>query len=506
MSKAGWLGVAGIWLVLLLFGLLGWRYVVQPVAEEAKKEELLLNTSSGTRFSEIITINLDSFSGYSILRSADFRDELGSVNIGLELIDDAGNYDRRLEDLQSGKCQMAAFTVDSLIKSSSNLEDLPGTIVFILDESQGADAMIGVSRVLPNVDAMNDPTTKFVVVPNSPSETLARVVMSQFRLDKIGKDPFIYAESARDVYDRYRKHKPEDKNIFVLWEPYVSKMSQNPDYKVIVDSSKFRGYILDVMVVNREFLNKNPVVVQQVAEAYFKASFRQRSSMQELISDDAQKIGEPIKDEEAKALAEKIWFKNTRENYGHYGLVRGTGLQHLEEVIKNITKVLVTTGGIPKDPTDGQPNLLYYDGVLSAMNAANFHPGRNISDNEEVRDVSKLIALSDEEWGRLEPVGSLDVEKLTFGRGSGVLTNSSKQTLDDLAESLKNWPQYYVQVNGNAGTKGDVEANQMLANERAKAAREYLIEKGIEPERLRAMPGELSGDTTVTFVVGQATY
>jgi len=516
MSKVKMLFVGIVWLGILGVGVLGYRWIFVPQQEKAaeqaaeqaavqQKEELLNHTSANARYTEQVQINLDSFSGYSVLRSEEFRNELGSYKIGLTLKDDGADYTQRLKDIQDGKSQFAVFTVDALIKASQELGDLPGTIIFVVDESRGADAAIGVERIISNIDALNDPETKFVVVPDSPNETLARVIMSYFSLDRLGNDPFIRVNSAKELYEMYRRHKPTEKRIFVTWEPYVSKMAENPDYKILVDSSKFRGYIVDVMVVSRDYLAKNPRQVRNVTEAYFRSMFHHQNNLPQLLTDDSIRIGEPLKPELAESLAEKIRWRNTRENYAHFGLAQGTGLQHIEDVIINITRVLRQTGGIPDDPTGGRPNQLYYDQILKDMMAANFHPG-NVGDQEKIRDDTQLAALSDEDWKRLEPVGTLQVPNLVFARGTSRLTESSKHTLDELVQKLKDAPQFYLLVTGNAGLEGNLDANTALAMSRAETAKEYLISAGIPAQRIRAVGGEPSGQTIVTFVVGQLPY
>jgi outer membrane protein OmpA-like peptidoglycan-associated protein len=512
MSKLKMLVVGLVWLGILGVGVMGYRWIFVPqlekqAQEEAiqKKVELVNNTSAGAHYKENITMNIDSFSGYLIARSDEFRNELGSFGYGLNLKDDKADYLTRLKDIQSGNSQFAFFTIDALIKASNQLGEIPGTIIFVVDESYGADAAIGVERMIANVDTLNDPETKFVIVPDSPNETLARVIMSYFNLDRLGTDPFVKVNSAKEMYEMYRRHKPTDKRIFVTWEPYVSKMSENPDYKVLVDSSKFRGYIVDVMVVSRDFLAKNPRQVRNVTEAYFRSLFRHQSDMVKALMEDSVAIGEPLKVELATSLSEKIRWKNTRENYAKFGITKGTGLQHIEDSIINITRVLKETGGINKDPTNGKPNQLYYDQILSDMSQANFHPG-TMGDAESIRDDSELAALSEQDWKKLEPVGTLQVANLVFARSTSKLNAGSQFTLDELAKKLKDAPQFYLLVTGNASTNGDLEANTTLAMQRAEAAKDYLISQGISEKRIRAVGGKPSGQTIVTFVVGQLPY
>ena len=172
-------------------------------------------------------------------------------------------------------------------------------------------------------------------------------------------------------------------------------------------------------------------------------------------------------------------------------------------MIENITDVLQKTGAIDSDPTDGQPNRLYFDQLLRKLNDSDFHPG---DENEEVRQAAELPALSDSQWESLEPVGELSVPTLVFPRGTDVLTQRSENILDELTEKLKTWPQYYVIVRGNASLRGDLDANKELAERRARAAEKYLTSHGVAPRRIRAVGSEPSGTTSVSFLLGQMPY
>jgi flagellar motor protein MotB len=272
----------------------------------------------------------------------------------------------------------------------------------------------------------------------------------------------------------------------------------------VTDSSQFRGYIVDVLVVNRDWLLKNEAVVLDVLGSYFRSAYHYRDSMVDLVVSDARLTGTPITQPQAQKLVEGIWWKNTQENFAHFGIQTGQSLQLLEDMIGNIVRVLNTTRAIERDPTGGQPNLLYYDNPLLTLKNNQFHPGL---ESETIRDDTiKLLRLDDAGWNSLVPVGTLSVPPLVFARGTARLTSSSKAVLDDLVTTLKSLPRAYVLVNGNASLRGELEANQRLAMQRAQAAEKYLIAAGVDENRIRAVAGQPSGSTSVSFVLGQLPY
>jgi hypothetical protein len=491
VSKGKLLAICCVWLVILTIAAAAWKMYTGWSSDKPFT----------SRYDYEVTFALDSFSGYAVLRSEAFREELAKKHIKLKLEDDGADYAKRLRALQKGDVQLAAFTVDALIKASAELGKLPGAIVAVIDETRGADAMVAYKGAFPNVTALNDSRTQFVLTPDSPSETLARVVMAHFDLDALGATPFVEARDAEDVYRRYRISPPDTHQVFVLWEPYVSKALENPNMQVVVDSSRFRGYIVDVIVVNKDYLLKNEDVVASFVDAYFSVLHANRDRMIQLVLEDAKTTGQPLTTAQAKNLVRGIRWKNTPENYAHFGLHADKTVQHVEDIIGNITGVLVGTGGIDADPTDGNPRLLYYKEVLARLQAM---PNRR--QQEEIRvDKVELRKLAPAEWERLEPLGTWEVPPLAFARGSARLTRQSEMALDELAEKLETWPEYYVLVRGNALRDSDPEvyqANEALALQRAKAAEQYLIAKGVSQGRVRAIGVEPSGSTSVSFVAG----
>ena len=80
----------------------------------------------------------------------------------------------------------------------------------------------------------------------------------------------------------------------------------------------------------------------------------------------------------------------------------------------------------------------------------------------------------------------LEVENLLFETSKSELLPESKRVLDKLAEYLLAQPQIRLDISGHTDQIGQAAANKRLSQERAKAVRDYLIEKGVAPGRLRS--------------------
>lgn len=516
MSKTKIVMAAIVWLMLIGSAVAVWRLWMQPKLDEAeqkKKDEIQRqieeNTRGSSQYDHNLKLALDGFSGYAILRSDEFAERLKQKRIRLEMVDDNANYAERLEALNSGKVQFAAFPLDSLIKASELLNKIPATAIAVIDESRGADALVAYREKYPNIDAIQaNALTKIVLVGDSPSETLARVVLNDFGMRESASRKIEAVSDLDSLKKRYQAAVPGGDEIFVTWEPLLSEMLNNDQLHVLVDSSRFSGYVVDCLVVSRDFALKNEAVMRDVLESYFTAlyEFRTDDALAKLLIKDS-KSSAPgatgLTEAQARKLLKQIAWRNTQENYVHFGLRNDVGLNNIEDMAKKITRVLLATGALKSDPTDGDYTRVFFDKPLSQLREKAFHPGIN---DEQIRGNVALPSLTDAQWDTLMPVGTLSVPPLVFGRGTARLTEQSQLTLDELIEQLKSWPQYYLLIRGNASNRGNVEANKKLASDRATAALEYLKTRGVDANRMRAMTGDLTGETSVQFVFGQTPF
>ena len=516
----GCLLAAVVWCGILAVLAVGYKFFVHPYVSEKLKTA----TGSASQYKHEIFVATDSFSGYAVLRSDAVKQELKAKQIKLTFQDDKGDYTGRIKALQDGKVQLAVFTIDSLITAGAKAGAFPGSIVLVIDETKGGDAVVALKGAVSSLQDFNDTNARLVLTPNSPSEFLARVLIAHFNLPNLPEKWWIEADGASEVYKRFLSASPSEKRGYVLWEPYVSKALQKAGAYVVLDSSRLQGYIVDVLVAEREFLRDHPDLVRAVVEAHCRANYaysQKQNGVTQLVMEDAKQTGQSLDDAQAKQIVAGIQWKNTLENYAQFGLSdsKGSGVNHLEDMIANIIDVLVKTKGLPSDPLAGKHTTLFYSQILADMKAANFHPGKNLNiidgldtaaDVEKVRAEKELAPLTAEQWNGLRPVGQLRIEPITFRRASANINEQSQRDLDELARRLQSYPRFYLRVIGHARPEGDPEANRQLAQARAETAAQFLVTQGVNQNRIKteAALGKVEGGEAqaVSFVVGQVPY
>ena len=523
-SKKGCLYASIVWIIIIGILSVAAKFYILPYFQKELEDE----TSSSAKYENEIVIAADTFSGYCVLRSSEMKEELKEQGIRLRIEDDGADYQARMENLKNHKTNMAVFTVDSFIVSGAKLGEFPATIVMVIDETKGADALVSYKSVVNNLEDLDSAEAGIVLTPQSPSEFLSRTVIAHFNLPNLPEKWWIEADGASDVYNKFKNSDKSKKYAYALWEPYVSKALELPDAHLLLDSSKLKGYIVDILVAERKFLRDNPDLVKKVMEAYLRAAYsynQKQDGMKSLVMNDAGETGsESLSGDQAEKLVRGIEWKNTLENYVYFGLLSDQkskmNMLHMEDIIINIMDVLLKTDAIPKDPVEGKYNTLYYDKTLKEIQASNFHPGRKINlikdagiadpEFEKIRTGVKLLELKDDDWNKLIPVGKMRVDPISFARGTSRLHIQSERNLNNLAKHLEAWSQYYLIVSGHSRAEGDAEANLKLAQARADTVADYLISKGVDKIRINAKadtPSEGGGELqSVSFVLGQMPY
>jgi hypothetical protein len=203
------------------------------------------------------------------------------------------------------------------------------------------------------------------------------VVIAHFNLPGLAEGWAVEADGARAVFNHLRAAKPGERKAFVLWEPYVSKALEQPGVQVLLDTSKLQGYVVDVLVAQREFLRDHPDKVKAVVEAYCRAAYaysQRPDGLLQLVREDARSTGaESLDEAQARQVMQGIRWKNTLENYAHFGLATAPadrGVPHLEDIVDNIVDVLVKTKALPADPVAGKHTTLFYNEILVELQRA----------------------------------------------------------------------------------------------------------------------------------------
>ena len=99
----------------------------------------------------------------------------------------------------------------------------------------------------------------------------------------------------------------------------------------------------------------------------------------------------------------------------------------------------------------------------------------------------------------------IELRGVNFGNNSAKLTVTSFRVLDDMAKTLKRYPNQKVEIAGHTDSSGASSYNQSLSQKRAESVRRYMISQGVAAGNLVAKGyGESKPLTSNKTKVGRA--
>lgn len=78
----------------------------------------------------------------------------------------------------------------------------------------------------------------------------------------------------------------------------------------------------------------------------------------------------------------------------------------------------------------------------------------------------------------------LATQAVNFETASAILTSDSRGILNNIADILRRYPDYHMNIGGHTDSVGSADSNQELSERRAKSCYDYLVARGISPNRL----------------------
>lgn len=95
---------------------------------------------------------------------------------------------------------------------------------------------------------------------------------------------------------------------------------------------------------------------------------------------------------------------------------------------------------------------------------------------------SLLFNVSDSSWAQ-----SQDVEAIFFDSNVNSISQQSAQIINRKTDVLKNTPEYTITLEGYSDIIGDTNYNIELSKKRAQIVKDYLIDLGIDPDKIRVV-------------------
>jgi outer membrane protein OmpA-like peptidoglycan-associated protein/ABC-type taurine transport system substrate-binding protein len=452
----------------------------------AERAERSASDASGV--TKTLRIAVDNWVGYVPLCSKELRTRMHGAGVRVQCNDDSADYAARMKRLRQGELEFAVTTVDAFLLHGGK-EKFPGSIIMVIDESSGGDALVARKERLASLDDLKTKTDyRIAYTAGSPSEHLLKSVAVHFDVPPLRNRQGAWRVAVKDSAEALKQLREGKVDAAVLWEPDVSRALSDPGMHRVLGTENTRRVIVDVLTVNRDFSRANPDAVKLLLSHYFRVLKHFRDNPAALASE--VKSATRMNDQQIAAMLKGVrWMtlsENGREWFGIGGGGRA-GTEALIETLEATAQILIDSGDFrenpmpERDPYRLQHRLYIEELYTSGLAGADAAPGQSSGPRS-------FAALTDAQWDKLTEIGTLKVRPITFQSGTSELSHDGKVELDNAAQHLAHYPNFRVVVRGHTGTRGDPGSNRDLSIERAEAVKRYLmVTHSIEDARLRAV-------------------
>lgn len=483
-------------LLLMLLGL-GATYgiwLLLPKLVDRKQQ----TTSDAAQTQGKLRIALDSWIGYFPLRSPEMKTALHRAGWLLAWDDDKADYRSRMERLEKGEIDFAVATVDSYLLNGER-SAYPGIIIAVIDESKGGDAILArKDRVASLDDLKGKLDAKVAFTPASPSEHLAKAAADHFNVKELHPPPGPLRLAMNGSEQAKNALLSGKADVAVLWEPDVTKALQEKGIIKLLGTEDTERLIVDVLLVRRDFAQKNPDIVKLFLSTYFKTLKKYRQEEALLLRHIKEETG--LAEEQARIMLKGVGWVSLSDNCEQwFGIAAagGAGEEGLVAAIESTADILVNAGDFPASPVpDSNPYRLTNKGFLEELFATS---GEKTSST----GVATFAPLDSAGWDALKEVGTLKIDPIIFQQGTATLDILGKQTIDAAMARLSHYPHFRIVIKGHTGVRGDADENLRLSQERAEAVSRYLqITHSMDANRVR--PLGLGGTKPLTQQPGES--
>ena len=286
-------------------------------------------SSEGHRF----RIGLGPFVGFGPLYLAQQKGFFKDAGIDAELIVLTGLAERN-SALKAGRIDALAAPVDYFVLSAGN--NLTATIVMAIDESNGADGIVATSDIKTVADLRGK---RVAFQRGLPSEFFLRALLQQNGLTLEDLKP-VDMETAQAGAAFISKQV----DAAVIWEPWLTKASQEGHGHVLASSKDYPNLIVDCLAFNQGVVSRSPEEVQAIVNAVLKAISYAKAHPEEAnaimapdFQVDATKLGQ---------ILQGINFCDLQRNKKYFGTQQDPG--PIFQVAERASKIWQQAGVISK--------------------------------------------------------------------------------------------------------------------------------------------------------------
>lgn len=438
----------------------------------------VINTSKGS--AETINLSLDEWIGWKSIIDANgglstekgsIYDKLG-INVNISIINDATQSSNALV---SGQIDAAGYTINRTAFLSKKFKDAGVDVVmpFITNFSNGGDGIIANS----NIKTVKDLTNAKIGVPQfSEAHSLVVWFVNQSDLSDGDKDKIINNLVFFATPDEAAKaFFAGQVDVAATWEPYLTQAKNMSDAHILFSTASSSSLIMDGILFNAGFAEKNPEVVSKFIDGALQASDLYATDLDTIKT--VMPMFSTASDKDIKDNCVSAKLTTYADNIN---LFNGTA----RTIYSDMCAVWNSIGeAVDKDLV----NTLYDGSYIKTLSGK--------YDANKTTTVDNVPSVTDENKDEILETSALLQKSATvnFVINTAKFSNSIEATkaLDEFISIAKVLDGTIIEIAGNTDpnpvTDPEDTANKMLSQQRAETVKQYFILNGIPANRIIAV-------------------
>ena len=432
----------------------------------------VINTTKES--ADTINLSLDEWIGWKSIIDANgglstekgsIYDKLG-INVNISIINDATQSSNALV---SGQIDAAGYTINRTAFLSKKFQDAGVDVVipFITNFSNGGDGIIAKS----NIKTVNDLTNAKIGVPQfSEAHSLVVWFVNQSDLSEQDKDKIInnlvfFAtpdEAAKAFFSG-------NVDVAATWEPYLTQAKNMSDAHILFSTASSSSLIMDGILFNADFAEKNPEVVSKFIDGALQASNLYATDLDTIKT--VMPMFSTASDKDIKDNCVSAKLTTYADNIN---LFNGTA----RTIYTDMCAVWNSIGeAVNKDLV----NTLYDNKYI-----------KTLADKYSMSETTTVnVAVTEENKDEIIDAHALLTKSTTvnFVSDTAKFLDSIEATkkLDEFISIAKILDGSVIQIEGNISADKDNEIGIALSKQRAETVKQYFILNGISADRIIAV-------------------
>ena len=469
---------AKVFIVLVVLGAgsyVAWhRFGHEPAQAVAKSAEAPSTAPQARREGKRIVVGVNDFGGaYPGVVANDgaepgplSRFSAAGLDVELKLI--RGSKER-LAAFDAGEVDIMLLTLDYFANLVPVYQDkgVPLRAFLMADWSRGNLGIVSRPE-LKSIEALKG--AKVATTRTTPTHyfllsLLKKSNLTQAEIDTV-KSNLVFATKTPQAGELFRRGEVD---AVAIWEPHLSQAMADGKGRLLVSTATATNLIADVLFAREDYLKAHEAEVNAFVRAWFEGVASLQRDPRAGVATIAKAFGQSV--EETQGVLGKIKPATFADNRAFFGLEREhcSYVSQFDEASRFWLKEKVITRVAEAGPTRW----------LKALEAA--QPGHR---DEQVVEAYHF------EGGPKAGVDPLLTKSVSiyFASGDAALGPNARQLIDGFAETLAEFGNAYVRVEGNTDSTGGRAAHVALSQRRAAALVDYLVtQHGLDRARFRAV-------------------